>query len=189
MHKIICEAHGLRMEEAGESKRGLPQFFCPKGCQIEEGQAEVKRVFPDRGYGFLRMPENGDLFFHFSQLDGMRTVEAGELLGFRVGVNDRTGKLQAVNIQRTGQDKDRVEEVKAIAVEGPSGHIYDVEISQGMKVEDLMKALEFEPRLLCQNHGSWYRLDDAEDLYNVVDDGEKLICTLGPSEKELKSVI
>lgn len=97
-----CEAHQLEMEKIGTSVRGIPEYMCPEGCKVEKGTARVKKVFSDRGFGFLKLPAYGDLFFHASDMNGngFREVGQGDLLSFTLGVNRRNGKLQAIDVEK-----------------------------------------------------------------------------------------
>ena len=63
---------------------------------------KVKRWVDERGFGFLR-PDNGDavIFCHVTALQGAkidRLVE-GERVSYEIGVNARTGKPMAVDVQ------------------------------------------------------------------------------------------
>lgn len=102
MRNYKCEAHKLKMEKIGSSVRGIPEYICSRGCKREQGEARVKKVFADRGFGFLELPANGDLFFHVSNLNGngIREVSEGDMLSFTLGVNERNGKLQAINLEK-----------------------------------------------------------------------------------------
>ena len=96
----FCKQHGRKMIRKGKSERGFPTFFCESGRQIEKGQAKVKKVFEDRGFGFLKVSATDDLFFHFSQLKENTEVRKGDTLEFKVAINPRKEKLQAVDIEK-----------------------------------------------------------------------------------------
>ena len=55
-----------------------------------------------KGYGFLSNDEGGeDVFVHFSaiQTDGYRTLEEGQKVEFEEEMDERKGKLRAVNVK------------------------------------------------------------------------------------------
>lgn len=95
---VVCEEHGEMMEQVGKSERGIPNYFCPHGCKAEVGIGKVKKLFDEKGYGFLAT-EGKDIFFHFSNLNGSGPVKQGDLLKFRIGFNEVADKLQAVRIE------------------------------------------------------------------------------------------
>ena len=56
----------------------------------------------EKGYGFLSNDEGGeDVFVHFSaiQTDGYRTLEEGQKVEFEEEMDERKGKLRAVNVK------------------------------------------------------------------------------------------
>lgn len=100
---VVCDEHGEVMEQVGNSERGIPNYFCPHGCKLEVGVGRVKKLFEDKGYGFLKT-EGEDVFFHFSNLNGTEPVEKGDDLKFRIGYNPVSDKLQAVKLERLNQE-------------------------------------------------------------------------------------
>lgn len=62
----------------------------------------VKWFNADKGFGFIS-PADGskDVFVHFSaiQTDGYRTLEEGQKVEFEEEMDERKGKLRAVNVK------------------------------------------------------------------------------------------
>ena len=62
----------------------------------------VKWFNAEKGSGFLSNDEGGeDVFVHFSaiQTDGYRTLEEGQKVEFEEEMDERKGKLRAVNVK------------------------------------------------------------------------------------------
>lgn len=94
---VNCQAHGEVMNRVGRSERGLPLYFCERGCMAEVGVGRVKKIKARDGYGFI-YKEGKDMFFHFSDLVA-DSVKRGDLVSFKVGYNKRKERLQAVQVQ------------------------------------------------------------------------------------------
>jgi CspA family cold shock protein len=74
----------------------------------------VKWFDADRGFGFLKRSDGGDnVFVHVrSVVSGVSPLQ-GDVVWFEVGVNPRTGRTQANNVQIVGDDGATMELVNA----------------------------------------------------------------------------
>ena len=56
----------------------------------------------DRGFGFIKTEEGGDLFFHRNELEGVEfsSLSEGQEVEFEKG-QDRNGRPQAVSVRLT----------------------------------------------------------------------------------------
>lgn len=63
-------------------------------------QGIVKKFNKEKGFGFITLPDNRDVFFHYSQLvmEGFKTIEEGAEVEFELVKSDRGD--QAHNIVR-----------------------------------------------------------------------------------------
>ena len=63
-------------------------------------QGIVKKFNKEKGFGFITLPDNRDVFFHYSQLvmEGFKTIEEGAEVEFELVKPDRGD--QAHNIVR-----------------------------------------------------------------------------------------
>lgn len=61
-------------------------------------QGKVKWFNPDKGFGFIETAEGGDVFVHFSAIqgDGFKTLEEGQAVEFDVVEGNRGA--QAANV-------------------------------------------------------------------------------------------
>lgn len=60
----------------------------------------IRRLIADRGFGFIRTAEGGDMFFHSSELLGVAFagLREGQEVEFDVG-RGRNGRPQAVRVR------------------------------------------------------------------------------------------
>ncbi len=60
----------------------------------------IKRLVPDRGFGFITSGESGDVFFHRSELQGtdFAALREGQSVEFEIG-KGRDGRSQAVKVK------------------------------------------------------------------------------------------
>lgn len=84
------------MKEA--TRRRLSVESLQKGGEDVRGTGKVKWFNETKGYGFIERPEGGDLFVHYSAIqgDGFRTLAEGQEVEFEV-VEGPKGK-QAANV-------------------------------------------------------------------------------------------
>ena len=63
-------------------------------------QGKVKWFNAQKGYGFIETEENGDVFVHFSAIqgEGFKTLEEGQAVEFEIVEGDRGP--QAANVTR-----------------------------------------------------------------------------------------
>lgn len=61
-------------------------------------QGKVKKFNKEKGYGFIKLEDDRDVFFHYSQLvmEGFKTIEEGEVVEFELVEGERGA--QAHNI-------------------------------------------------------------------------------------------
>ncbi|MBS3986329.1 MAG: cold shock domain-containing protein, partial [Erysipelothrix sp.] len=54
-------------------------------------QGKVKKFNKEKGFGFIKLEDDRDVFFHYSQLnmDGFKTIEEGALVEFELVNGDR----------------------------------------------------------------------------------------------------
>ncbi len=60
----------------------------------------IRRLFADRGFGFIRTAEGKDLFFHRNELQGVdySSLREGQEVEYEVG-QGRTGRPEAVRVR------------------------------------------------------------------------------------------
>ena len=63
-------------------------------------QGKVKKFNKEKGFGFIKLADDKDVFFHYSELkmDGFKTIEEGAAVEFEMVETDRG--LQARNITK-----------------------------------------------------------------------------------------
>jgi CspA family cold shock protein len=60
----------------------------------------IKRLITDRGYGFIRTEEKGDIFFHFTDLQGVAfdSLTEGQQVEFEITTTSRGPKAVRVRL-------------------------------------------------------------------------------------------
>lgn len=63
-------------------------------------QGKVKKFNKEKGFGFIKLADDKDVFFHYSEskMDGFKTIEEGADVEFEMVETDRG--LQARNITK-----------------------------------------------------------------------------------------
>ena len=63
-------------------------------------KGKIKRLITDRGFGFIRTEQGGDLFFHRNQLQGVDydSLSKGQQVEFEVG-QGRDGRPLATKVR------------------------------------------------------------------------------------------
>ncbi|AUS07490.1 cold-shock protein [Laceyella sacchari] len=61
----------------------------------------VKWFNADKGYGFIEVPGNDDVFVHYSAIEGegFKTLDEGQRVSFDIVENDQ-GRMQAANVEK-----------------------------------------------------------------------------------------
>lgn len=61
---------------------------------------KVKWFNAEKGYGFIEREEGGDVFVHFSAIqgDGFKTLNEGQKVTFETETDPKNGKLRAANV-------------------------------------------------------------------------------------------
>ncbi|MBB4422307.1 cold shock CspA family protein [Bradyrhizobium sp. CIR48] len=102
------EAVPMSVGTPPDGRAGWPNFGHP--ANLEE-RAERDVVMPTgtctgwnepKGFGFVRLdgPRSADLFVHRTNLRGSALwLEQGQRVEFEVGLDNRTGKQQALNVR------------------------------------------------------------------------------------------
>ncbi len=64
-------------------------------------QGTIKRLM-DKGYGFVEQENGEDLFFHFSDVEGVdfNDLKEGDKVDYEVGESDRGKGPKAMNIKK-----------------------------------------------------------------------------------------
>jgi CspA family cold shock protein len=60
----------------------------------------IKRLITDRGYGFIQTEEKGDIFFHFTDLQGVsfNSLTEGQQVEFEIMTTSRGPKAVSVRL-------------------------------------------------------------------------------------------
>jgi CspA family cold shock protein len=85
----------------GQRLLGLNFLTNPMTKEVKRMQGRVKWFNAEKGYGFIESEEGGDVFVHFSAIqgEGFKTLEEGEEVTFDVVQGNRG--LQAENVVRS----------------------------------------------------------------------------------------
>ena len=61
---------------------------------------KVKWFNAEKGYGFIECEDGGDVFVHFSAIqgDGFKTLNEGQKVTFETETDPKNGKLRAANV-------------------------------------------------------------------------------------------
>jgi cold shock protein len=61
----------------------------------------VKWFNAEKGYGFIEVPGNDDVFVHYSAIEGegFKTLDEGQRVSFNIVENDQ-GRMQAANVEK-----------------------------------------------------------------------------------------
>ena len=61
----------------------------------------VKWFNAEKGYGFIEVPGNDDVFVHYSAIEGegFKTLDEGQRVSFNSVENDQ-GRMQAANVEK-----------------------------------------------------------------------------------------
>ena len=61
---------------------------------------KVKWFNAEKGYGFIEREDGGDVFVHFSAIqgDGFKTLNEGQKVTFETETDPKNGKLRAANV-------------------------------------------------------------------------------------------
>jgi cold shock protein len=97
---VALASRGLRHGSALTTDvTATPGIFLNHQSRKEMQTGIVKIYFPHKGFGFITPTDGGkDIFVHVSQTGG-RELVTGEMVAFEMGVSERTGKPQAVNVK------------------------------------------------------------------------------------------
>ena len=129
----------------------------------------------DRGFGFIKTEEGGDLFFHSNVLEGVEfnSLSQGQEVEFEKG-QGRDGRPAAVKVKLVGtensQDEAGVEEESETSKEEPEAGIAEEPEKQILKVGQSDASILYEmsyqegnERFKGYNHEKW-QTGDTGDL-------------------------
>lgn len=75
---------------------------------------KIKRLVRRRGFGFIGLPDGGDLFFHCSGVEGVdfESLKEGDLVGYEVEKEpkgNRAVKVQRLDGKKAGEEGSHAE--------------------------------------------------------------------------------
>ncbi len=72
------------------------------GRKIDMSSGVIRRLVPDRGFGFIGNSGSKFVFFHYSQLQGsdFRSLKEGQSVSYRIGLGIKG--FEAVDIKASG---------------------------------------------------------------------------------------
>jgi CspA family cold shock protein len=102
-----CQRHGKSRVSAVRSpgshdgwlQRGVTKVLTQCKEQVSMANGKVKWFNEKKGFGFIESQEHGDVFVHFSAIqgDGFKTLRDGDSVTFEVTQGQKG--LQAVNVK------------------------------------------------------------------------------------------
>jgi CspA family cold shock protein len=82
-------------------KTDLKELFNPGGRNIMT-TGTVTRLVEDRGFGFIGNNSGKDVFFHYTQLDGIKfqTLKEGQYVCYRVGLGAKGFEAKDIKLYK-----------------------------------------------------------------------------------------
>ena len=89
IYKILSDVNSSSQPITITNNRGKMVFSYKKKLGMLSMYGRVTKVFPDRGYGFIRGDDNNTYFIHYSKLNGEQ-IAKGYYVYFKPFQNDRS---------------------------------------------------------------------------------------------------